>query len=390
MAQVNPEPGVDAILRDDALLDALGRGELPASYRADVTARLITTWREVLDEPDGLDAFSAEAAPGVVPGEATQHLRPPLLEVADRPAPAEALEDETAQLAAYNGADDRIEEPFRRAFVAAGYARPAEEAQTEELDVALAAFAEGDESGPTAAGVDRPGRHVRRRRLDRIVVATAAAAAVLAAGSAGSVAAASTAQPGDALWPISKVIYADRAHSIIAGQQVHVVLDKAREAAARGDTGTARRLLAEAKEKAKDVRHGSDEEDALQDDLATVAALTDSMPPSPDSTTDGWNPLNPTDQPQRQRQRQRQRQHSGGATTDQQSTGTTTLPAPTQGPEPTKPVPTAESPAPPPDPDPSTQTPTTEPTPEPSTETSAATAPDQQTLTTVESAAPTE
>ena len=44
------DAAVDAILSDDALLDALARGHLPAGYRADVTARLLTLWRDDVDE----------------------------------------------------------------------------------------------------------------------------------------------------------------------------------------------------------------------------------------------------------------------------------------------------------------------------------------------------
>lgn len=187
LAEPDAEPGVDAILRDDDLLDALGRGELPAHYRADVTARLITDWRLDLGEPDGAERPELTLAP------AAGVSAPPRL--ATLPP---YRGEETANLPVYQGTEDRIDESFRTAFVAAGYARPTDgDEPTQQFGAVLVGLSDGADE-QTDAAVDGAGpvrRHVRPRRLDRIVVAATAAAAILAAGSAGSVAAAATAHP---------------------------------------------------------------------------------------------------------------------------------------------------------------------------------------------------
>ena len=373
------QPGVDTVLRDDALLDALGRGELPAHYRADVTARLITNWRDDLEEPGiaGRPALtlapSAGAhsqpqrsqSPGPEPGDLPapdQLARPPELDATD-PGPTRVARhaadedetvdlprysDETVDLPAYPDTGDRIEEPFRTAFVAAGYARPAvsgrsgdpRDEPTQQLGAALVGLSGRADGDPPTGRVGPVRRHVRRRRLDRIVVAAAAAAAILAAGSAGSVAAASTARPGDPLWGISKVIYADRAQSIEASEEAHAALTKARAAAARGDARSARRYLAEAKQKAHEVRRDSDEGDLLKHDMATMNALADSLSPSPDGSADDGAPgaQNPTDL---QRQAAPRQRHSGSKGVP--SSGTNPRPAPAPGnPRPTKAAPSAK------------------------------------------------
>jgi hypothetical protein len=329
---------VDAILRDDALLDALGRGELPAAYRADVTARLITGWRLDIEEPsiaetptlaltaltggqsvlpprlaerprDAGDTavLSGRPDPGATDPGVSRAARFGEEPTADLPRYRDDFraglqdDDVTASIPVYRGSEDRIDESFRSAFVAAGYARPSGEERTEEFST----FAEPEGETPS----ERPRRH-GRRRLDRLVVAAAAAAAVLAAGSAGSVAAASTAHPGDKLWPISKVLYADRAHSIEAGEDAHTALKKAREAAARGDTAAARKYLAQAKQKAGEVREGSDEADALEQDMATMDVLTNQLSPSPDAGgTDSASASTGT--PTDSKSRQQQRGHGG-------------------------------------------------------------------------------
>ncbi|MFG1926201.1 hypothetical protein [Cryptosporangium sp. NPDC048952] len=373
------DAGVDAILRDDALLDALGRGELPATYRADVTARLLTTWRDDLDE--GLPPLRLAEAP-------TSMLLAPAREDDTDVLP---LFDDTAQLPAF--ADpDRIDESVRSAFVAAGYARPTEqlppvrpsEAATEQFQPSFDRLPPAGDEKPVA---DLGRRRVRRRRFDRVVVATAAVAAVLAAGSAGSVAAAATAHPGDKLWPISRVIYAERARSIEASQEAHTSLQKAREALDRGDTDAAQRYYDEAQQKMDEsVREGSDEADRLAQDLETTAAIPDfpavpgsrwNSPSASPSTSGGSN------SPDSSARSKWQRNPRGGRGTSQATPpGTSTVPTPTTGggsTAPTDPNPTTGAP----DPDPTTQSPepppeTRSPDPEPSSEQPSTAEPDDQ------------
>ncbi|GAA0226775.1 hypothetical protein [Cryptosporangium japonicum] len=357
-ADAETDAGVDAILRDDALLDALGRGELPATYRADVTARLLTTWRDDLDE--GLPPLHAAEAPAPV-------LLAPAREDDTDVLP---LFDDTAQLPPFSD-PDRIDESVRSAFVAAGYARPTEqlppvrpsEAATEQFRASFDELPPADDKPPvTELGRRGPGR---RRRFDRVVVATAAVAAVLAAGSAGSVAAAATAHPGDTLWPISRVVYAERARSIEASEDAHVSLRKAREALERGDTDAAQRYYDEAQQKLdQNVREGSDEADRLSQDLETTAAIPD-FPVVPGSR---WNPStaapsssagsSSSSDPSGQSKWKRQRQREGRSSSQASPPGTSTVPTPTTGgATPTNPGPTTGAP----DPEPSTQSP--EPTP---------------------------
>lgn len=393
----NPLPGVDTVLRDDALLDALGRGELPAHYRADVTARLITAWRDDLEEPGPVGRPALTLAPSEddtadlprYPAGAAHQLAPETDETAILPRYA----DETPALPAYPDSGDRIEEPFRTAFVAAGYARPPDAGRvgelsgfgrsgdqldepTQQLGAALVGLSgRADDDTPARVGPVR--RHVRRRRLDRIVVAAAAAAAILAAGSAGSVAAASTARPGDRLWGISKVIYADRAQSIEASEEAHAALTKARAAAARGDAPAARRYLAEAEQKAHQVRQDSDEGDLLKHDMATVNALADSLSPSPDgSVEDGAPGAQNSTSPQQQTSRAQRQRHAGSK--DSPSSVTTTRPAP-GNPQPTRAAPSAN-------PTEGGTAPATEPEPtqstEPATEPSATESTEQESSTT--------
>ncbi|WP_157018335.1 hypothetical protein [Cryptosporangium arvum] len=366
-ADAETDAGVDAILRDDALLDALGRGELPATYRADVTARLLTTWRDDLDE--GLPPLrSAEAEAPVLLAPArdddTEVFRSPWGDSGD----------DTAQLPRLfsDGVSDpdRIDESVRSAFVAAGYARPTEqlppvrpsEAATEQFQPSFDRLPPAVEEKPvTTLGERRP----RRRRFDRVVVATAAVAAVLAAGSAGSVAAAATAHPGDKLWPISRVVYAERARSIEASEEAHASLQKAREALERGDTGAAQRYYDEAQQKLdENVREGSDEADRLADDLETTAAIPD-FPVVPGSR---WNPStaapsssagsSSSSDPSARSKWKRNRPRDGRGSTQATPPGTSTVPTPPTGATtPTNPGPTTGAP----DPEPSTQNP--EPTP---------------------------
>ena len=371
-ADSEPEAGVDALLRDDALLDALGRGELPATYRADVTARLLTGWRDDLDE-------------GLPPLSGTGHQAPVLLATVptdrDGESPtsdatdvlprllADGFSDDTTPIPALTD-PDRIDESVRSAFVAAGYARPADElppvratdAPTHEFAASFDRLPPvGDDTTVTRLG----GRRPRRRRFDRVVVAVAATAAIVAAGSAGSVAAAATAHPGDTLWPISRVVYADRARSIEASEQAHASLEKARDAMERGDTEAAKRYLADAQEKLDaQVREGSDEAEQLAEDLQTMTAIPELQPepgdPAYSPGTDpssGSTPTNPS-----ARSRWQHRNPRGGTTATTQPSAPTTTQAPTPD-QPTNPAPTTGQP----DPGPTTQAPDPTPSEAPAT-----------------------
>jgi len=86
-------------------------------------------------------------------------------------------------------------------------------------------------------------KHGGRRRL---LVPVAAAAAVLAIAFAGTGLAAKDAQPGDTLWGLTKVLYADHARSVEAAAAVKIDLEKANLALAGGRLDDARKALDEA------------------------------------------------------------------------------------------------------------------------------------------------
>ncbi|GAA1819551.1 hypothetical protein HC028_10985 [Planosporangium flavigriseum] len=139
-----------------------------------------------------------------------------------------------------------------------------------DLDDGLA-VTESDQAADPAVvrlvGAERRGD--RTRRTGRRVLG--AAAAVLVAGG-GLLVGAEHATPGNPLWPITRVMYPERADSVVAEH----TLAQAREAAADGRQDDARRLLAEA---ATVIGHVSDEGTAqrLRAELATVRGM---LPPA--------------------------------------------------------------------------------------------------------------
>lgn len=110
-----------------------------------------------------------------------------------------------------------------------------------------------------AAKEDLPKRE-RRRRL---YVPVAAAAAVLAVAFGGASIAARDAQPGDTLWGLTKVLYADKASSVEASYDVRAEFKIAENALDDGELDAARDALDKARNALDDV---NDEEghDGLQ------------------------------------------------------------------------------------------------------------------------------
>jgi len=106
-------------------------------------------------------------------------------------------------------------------------------------------------------------------RLSRVVLAAAAAVLALA----GTVAvAAGRAQPGSRLWPITTVVYAERADSLVAAQDARSAIAKAREAVTAGRYAEADRLLDQATTLAGKV-HDTGTRQQLLDEVAEVRAL---------------------------------------------------------------------------------------------------------------------
>ncbi|SDD98237.1 anti-sigma-D factor RsdA [Actinokineospora iranica] len=86
----------------------------------------------------------------------------------------------------------------------------------------------------------------RKRRRPRLLVPFAAAAAVLAIAFTGAGLAAQDARPGDPLWGLTKVLYADHARSVEAAVSVRQDLDIAQTALAQGKVAEAKSKLEEA------------------------------------------------------------------------------------------------------------------------------------------------
>ncbi|AXB46905.1 anti-sigma-D factor RsdA [Amycolatopsis albispora] len=89
-------------------------------------------------------------------------------------------------------------------------------------------------------------KHGNRGRKRRLLVPVAAAAAVLAIAFTGTGLAARDAQPGDTLWGLTKVLYADHARSIEAAAHVRSELNAADIAISEGRLDDARKALDDA------------------------------------------------------------------------------------------------------------------------------------------------
>lgn len=135
-------------------------------------------------------------------------------------------------------------------------------------------------------------RNARGGRRRRMLVPVAAAAAVLAIGFTGTALAARDAQPGDTLWGLSKVLYADHARSVEAAASVRTDLDAARLAIAQERYEDARRALEEAEQALQGVT-GEDELAKLRARHTELMAQLDPpegtypVPPASSETTSG-------------------------------------------------------------------------------------------------------
>lgn len=133
----------------------------------------------------------------------------------------------------------------------------------------------------------------RRGRLARIVLA--AAAAVLALAGTATVVA-SRAEPGSPLWPITTVVYADRADSLVAAQDARHAIAQARDAVAAGRFAEADRLLNRATALAGRVRDAGTRQPLL-DEVVAVQALLPAATPAPTTSRAQGPNATPTPNP---------------------------------------------------------------------------------------------
>ncbi|MGQ0837573.1 anti-sigma-D factor RsdA [Actinokineospora sp.] len=117
----------------------------------------------------------------------------------------------------------------------------------------------------------------RKRRRPRLLVPFAAAAAVLAIAFTGASLAAQDAVPGDPLWGLTKVLYADHARSVEAAANVRQDLSIAQTALAEGKLAEAKSKLEEAQKDLSVVAT----EDGKADLTAQHADLMAKLPGSP-------------------------------------------------------------------------------------------------------------
>jgi hypothetical protein len=132
---------------------------------------------------------------------------------------------------------------------------------------------------------------VQRKHRPRLLVPIAAAAAVLAITFAGVGLAARDAQPGDTLWALTKVLYADHARSVEAAQAVKDDLRQAKAALTEGNIEVAKSKLQDAHAALPTVLPDDGQKDLLAQHNSLMAQLpgnpsdTVGSPPSPTPST---------------------------------------------------------------------------------------------------------
>lgn len=135
----------------------------------------------------------------------------------------------------------------------------------------------------TAALARRYGQRAHKRR---ILVPVAVAAAVLAIAFSGTGIAARDAQPGDTLWGLTKVLYADHARSVEAASAARTDLEQASIALSQGRVAEAQQALAEAAAKLSQVSSEDNLAQLMQEHQQLTARLQyPTTTPSPEATS---------------------------------------------------------------------------------------------------------
>jgi len=148
-----------------------------------------------------------------------------------------------------------------------------------------------DLTGAALALRRRAGRE-SRRRASRSMIGVAAAICGLLFGSA--VIGARTAGPGDLLWPVTQVVWGQRADSVVAGQTARGALVMARAALHDGETGAARSAMVVASTALPRVAD-RDGHGVLQADFDELATALDQVDP-PAATLPVGDGSDPADQ----------------------------------------------------------------------------------------------
>jgi len=156
----------------------------------------------------------------------------------------------------------------------------------EQLNTLLLAWRQDVDSVPvpemvdtkTAVATVTAAKSARRRR-PRLLVPVAAAAAVLAVGFAVVGMAARDAQPGDALWGLSKVLYSEHARSVEAAQSVRTDLNDAQTALQQGKVDEARDALQAAGSALSSVSREDGKDDLQKKHESLLEQLTSTTMP---------------------------------------------------------------------------------------------------------------
>ena len=162
----------------------------------------------------------------------------------------------------------------------------------------LAELVDTDTAVTTVKAAAMAQRHKRRPRRLRILVPVAAAAAVLAIAFTGTSIAARDAQPGDTLWGLTKVLYADHARSVEAASAARTDLQQASIALSQGRVAEAQQALAEAAAKLTQVSAEDNLDQLMLEHKQLTAMLqTPAAPTSPSTSTEPSTPSAPPPPP---------------------------------------------------------------------------------------------
>ncbi|WP_144118563.1 hypothetical protein [Catellatospora sichuanensis] len=242
--------------RDDALLDGLGLGG--AAHSDDLLAGMLAAWRDDLAEPPYAPALA--------------------LDIAEQAALAEAIDLD----------EDSFEEPAATMLRPAASGHPV--AATHVVTAGEPATGRHGAPGSSRPSARRGGaaRPVRGGRLrpGRLLLAAALLIAVLGGGV---VVGAGAGRPGTPLWPVTQLVYTERADSRVAAQETEELLARADRALREQRHGDAEQLLRQAWDQLGQVREKSDHQRLRTELMRLLAAFagvtappsTPSAPPTP-------------------------------------------------------------------------------------------------------------
>jgi hypothetical protein len=232
------------------------------------------------DDPfDGLDGPTRRLLPVPVPQSV-----PHFLSIPELTAPEPADQEDPLELSALRADDEMLTElaMFGRSMTGSD-ADLAAMLRSWRLDVDAEPIRELVDTDTAMATIAVGARINRRRPRYLVPLATAAAVLVVVFGGMGM--AARDAEPGDALWGLSQVLYSDHARSVEAAASVRSDLHHASEALQQGHFGEARTALVQAQASLPSVDN-SDGKANLQAQQQTLLNQLDSTtgPPSVTST----------------------------------------------------------------------------------------------------------